>query len=484
MMRLSIRLKQILGVTALVGAVVVSLSVAHMASLARFSLEASRSRGELLINAVFHRAREVVTSQETAFADLRADPGVRSILQSIIYSDDVTYAAIVDLQQVAIAHSDESRVGTRIAPAGSLDELRARNGLAQLWEIFTSVRTLESRTSLLLGDQTLGDIRFGISTLLVRQSLGATILPALASATGALLVSVLVAIFLAQAVIRPIHVIQSSLTRLGRGELGVTLDLHEAEVQDLRGVFEAVGARLRKVPAAGAAGRELEQLSKRIAALGRLTAGVAHEVKNPLNAMTIHLELLRQKLASGAPVADVLAHADVIGREITRLDAVVQGFLKFARPEDMRLERVSLGALAADVAQTIRPEAEAARVSVQVAGAEGAVDVDADPTMLRQALLNLAMNAVQAMPHGGALRVSVDAARDGRAVIRVSDTGTGIPPDQLARVFDLYFTTKAGGSGIGLSMVFRTVQLHHGDIDVESTPGAGTTFTISLPQAA
>jgi signal transduction histidine kinase len=78
----------------------------------------------------------------------------------------------------------------------------------------------------------------------------------------------------------------------------------------------------------------------------------------------------------------------------------------------------------------------------------------------------------------------VDASRDGRARIRVSDTGTGIPPDQLARVFDLYFTTKAGGSGIGLSMVFRTVQLHHGDIDVESTPGAGTTFTISLPRAA
>jgi signal transduction histidine kinase len=484
MIRLSIRLKQILGVTALVGAVVVSLSVAHLASIARFQLEASRSRGELLINAVFHRAREVVTSHETAFDELRADPGVRSILESIIYSDDVTYAAIVDLQGMVVAHSDASRVGSSVPTAGSLNELLGRNGLAQLWEIFTSVRTLESRTSLLLDDQTLGDIRFGISTLLVRQSLTDTIKPAAATALGALLLSVLVAIFLAQAVIRPIHVIQSSLTRLGRGELGVTLDLHEAEVQDLRGVFEAVGARLRKVAAPGAAGRELAQLSKRIAALGRLTAGVAHEVKNPLNAMTIHLELLRQKLANGAPTADVQAHADVIGREITRLDAVVQGFLKFARPEDMRLERVSLGALAADVAQTIRPEAEAARVSVQVSGGDAALDVDADPTMLRQALLNLAVNAVQAMPHGGALRVAIENGRDGRALIRVSDTGTGIPPDQLARVFDLYFTTKAGGSGIGLSMVFRTVQLHHGDIEVESTPGAGTTFTISLPRAA
>jgi signal transduction histidine kinase len=94
------------------------------------------------------------------------------------------------------------------------------------------------------------------------------------------------------------------------------------------------------------------------------------------------------------------------------------------------------------------------------------------------------MNALQAMPHGGTLRFTTEAGRDGRAVLKVRDTGTGIPPEQLARIFDLYFTTKAGGSGIGLSMVFRTVQLHNGDIDVESTPGTGTTFTIALPRAA
>jgi len=297
-------------------------------------------------------------------------------------------------------------------------------------------------------------------------------------------VSVLVAIFLAQAVLRPIHVIQSSLTRLGRGELGVTLDLQEAEVQDLRGVFDAVSAQLRRLPAGGAVRREIAQLSKRVTALGRLTAGVAHEVKNPLNAMTIHLELLRAKLDGGSPAADVRVHADIIGHEIKRLDSVVSGFLKFARPEDMRIERVSLSALAADVAHSVRPEADSCRVTVETVCPDTSLAVDADPSMLRQALLNLAVNAVQAMPHGGTLRFASEAARDGRVLIRVRDTGTGIPADQLARVFDLYFTTKAGGSGIGLSMVFRTVQLHDGDIEVESTPGAGTTFTISLPRAA
>lgn len=482
---MSIRLKQILGVTALVGAIVVALSAAHLARIARLSLEDSRARGELLTNAVFHRAREVVTARETAYAELAADAGVRSILQATIYSEDVTYAAIVDAGDVAVAASDTSLVGQPLPPAGSLDELLAKNGLAQVWEIWNSRgRTLEWRAPLLLGDETLGDIRIGISTLLVRESLQDTIAPALATATGALLVAVLVAIFLSQAVLRPIHVIQSSLTRLGRGELGVTLDLQEAEVQDLRGVFDAVSQQLRRLPAGGAAGKELAQLSKRVTALGRLTAGVAHEVKNPLNAMTIHLELLRNKIESGKPAADVRSHLDIIGHEITRLDSVVQGFLKFARPEDMRLERVSLAALARDVAQSIRAEAETGRVTVEAAAADRSIEVDADPAMLRQALLNLAMNALQAMPHGGTLRFTTEAGRDGRALLKVRDTGTGIPPEQLARIFDLYFTTKAGGSGIGLSMVFRTVQLHNGDIDVESTPGTGTTFTIALPRAA
>ena len=114
---------------------------------------------------------------------------------------------------------------------------------------------------------------------------------------------------------------------------------------------------------------------------------------------------------------------------------------------------------------------------------EGVPDVNGDPAMLRQAFLNLALNACQAMPNGGTLRIACEAARGRRVRISVSDTGVGIKPEHLQRIFDLYFTTKEKGSGIGLSMVYRTVQMHDGDIEVQSTPGAGTTFTILLPQA-
>src|SRR5688572_8516012 len=141
---MSIRLKQILGVTALVGAVVVALSVAHLARIARLSLEESRARGELLTNAIFHRAYEVVTSREAAYAELAADAGIRSILQASIYSDDVTYAAIVDATGTAVAHSDPSQVGQRLPVGGSLQDLLENNGLRQLFDIWSSRgRTLE-----------------------------------------------------------------------------------------------------------------------------------------------------------------------------------------------------------------------------------------------------------------------------------------------------------------------------------------------------
>jgi signal transduction histidine kinase len=229
---------------------------------------------------------------------------------------------------------------------------------------------------------------------------------------------------------------------------------------------------------------------------------VAHEVKNPLNAMMIHLELLRQQFrlarpaispgraASAVAIAEApavdsvqaLQHVDVIANEIRRLDEVVQEFLKFSRPEDLKLQPVSLVALFDEVVPIVQPEADRARVAL-VVERQDVPDVQGDPTMLRQAFLNLALNACQAMPNGGTLRIRCETARGRRVSIAFTDTGVGIKPEHLQRIFDLYFTTKQKGSGIGLSMVYRTVQMHDGDIEVQSTPGVGTTFRVLLPQA-
>jgi signal transduction histidine kinase len=437
-----------------------------------------------------------------------------------------------------------------------------------------------------------------------------------------LVAATLMAMLLAQLFLRPIHVLRSGLTRLQRGETGITLDLPQDEFGDLGTFFSAVSAKLSAdrselagqkaslesvvdrledaialfdprgellfanptmhalLPVAEAAqtpapwrdlvrttiatrqshgpvgmavgdkdgeggarhegewllmthavqdsqhrllgvmlvGRNLGYLSEvqstlrysqKLTALGRLSAGVAHEVKNPLNAMMIHLELLRQKLSGTAPMRSrtaavatgplrlntmpsaapppdlsaALEHVSVIAGEIRRLDQVLQGFLKFTRPEDLRLQPVHVAELIDEVVQVVRPEAEKTGIRIETDCAPQLPDINGDPGMLRQALLNLAINACQAMPQGGVLRFRARGVRPRRVAIHMEDTGVGIKPEFLQKIFDLYFTTREKGSGIGLSMVYRTVQLHDGDIEVQSTPGVGTTFRLLLPQA-
>jgi signal transduction histidine kinase len=228
----------------------------------------------------------------------------------------------------------------------------------------------------------------------------------------------------------------------------------------------------------------LVSYSQKLAALGRLTSGVTHEVKNPLNAMRIHLELLRARLAqaAGSPVSPEIAeNLDVIAHEIQRLDRVVQGFLRFVRPQDLRLAPVDVNTVLSDVARLARPEAARAGVEIVLDLARGLPPVTADAELLAQASGNLVSNGVQAMSGGGTLVVASRRLAPGGVEIRVSDQGMGIPPENLEKIFRLYFTTKPGGSGIGLAMVYRIVQMHDGRIDVESTVGKGTTVKLTLP---
>jgi signal transduction histidine kinase len=160
---------------------------------------------------------------------------------------------------------------------------------------------------------------------------------------------------------------------------------------------------------------------------------------------------------------------------------VVAGFLKFARPEELKLQPVRLNTVVQDVVMTITPEAHRRGVTVRDECAVSLPDINADQGMLMQAVLNLAINALQAMPEGGTLRLGCRTTSNRRVELFVEDTGIGIEPDNLPRIFDLYFTTKEKGSGIGLSMVFRIVQLHDGEVEVQSTPGRGTTFRLMFP---
>jgi PAS domain S-box-containing protein len=220
--------------------------------------------------------------------------------------------------------------------------------------------------------------------------------------------------------------------------------------------------------------------SQKLAALGKLTSGVAHEIKNPLNAMVIHVALLREKLSRGGP-ADAHASLDTLEREIRRLDRVIQGFLKFTRPEDLQLTSVTLPELLEEVVRLVAGEAESFRIAISTTLAPGLPAIYGDRELLQQVFVNLVRNAIEAMPDGGRLELSARQSEDS-VEIAVADTGVGIDPDRIDRIFDLYVTTKSKGSGIGLSVVYRIVQLHGGEITVESRKGEGSRFLVRLPQ--
>ena len=237
--------------------------------------------------------------------------------------------------------------------------------------------------------------------------------------------------------------------------------------------------RLRDPEAQRKIGREL-QTADRLAALSRISGGVAHEVKNPLNAILLHVEVARSKLARGD--TDVGQQMEIVSREILRLDRVVKTFLDFTRPVELKFTNVPLPELVAEIVELARPQAEFSQIQISVDqdAENGEVRVDRD--LLKQAFLNVVVNAIEVMPQGGELhfesRVNSDTAE-----IRISDTGPGIAADLRDKIFRLYFTTKKEGSGIGLAMTFRIVQLHDGTIDFTSEPGKGTTFSIRLPIA-
>jgi signal transduction histidine kinase len=249
---------------------------------------------------------------------------------------------------------------------------------------------------------------------------------------------------------------------------------------------------------------ELE-LSRRMAAIGRLTSGVGHEVKNPINAIVVHLELLKSKLGEGN--APATRHLEVIDAEIRRLDRVVQMLVDFSRPVELKLREQDLRLVIGDVLALAAEELTTRRVNLASRMPVEPLMANVDADLLKQAALNVIQNGAQAMPEGGRLEVVLEAERndaagslpsargngaDGAragytaprfAVLRIADEGEGIPAEIREKIFDLYFTTKSAGSGIGLAMTYRILQLHHGSVEVQSRQGRGTEFLLRVPLA-
>ncbi len=302
-----------------------------------------------------------------------------------------------------------------------------------------------------------------------RRAVWATVGLALLAAAVAALVIALVG-----RALKPLTRLAASAKQVARGDYRQRVEVPGAdEIGALAGEFNAMAAALEE--------RESRLIrSERLAAVGKIAAQITHEVRNPLSSIGLNAELLEDELGGLDDGGEAQKIARAIVKEVDRLAEITEQYLKFARLPRPKLEREEPNAIITSLLAFVREEFAARGIAVEARLGARLPAVNADENQLRQALLNLLRNAAEATQSGG--RVTVETrAKDGFVETVISDTGEGIRAEDRARIFDPFFSTKQGGTGLGLSLTQQIIVEHGGSIDLDSTPGRGTSFTVRLP---
>ena len=608
-MALRLKTKLVLAITAMVVAIVVTLSTVYISEVIHQRIlqaadtshsigvdlyVVSKSTFDTDLSSTKIDSSKPIEVEQAWQEILQADTVINSLLESVNGDRALIYdAAIIDARGVAILHTSPAWLGKKPEPRPDLDAF-VRSGIRnQIKVIYGPTQIYDSRIPLVREGRPFGEIRIGVATTLLRDELRPLLKKALEFSGVSIILSLILAAGLSNLALRPLTTISQRLDlissgkaesvgtpskrsdeygtvstkieRLGRqmrdvkevfsalkenldqmmanlqdgvmlftsdfnavlvsasterfigkprgemlgsrpaeifsrnSKLGRTIldafnsrePIIQQEIEDEQGRHiqvaldfieergERIGALLTLRDAESVHRIEDEiELSRRLSAIGRLTSGVAHEVKNPINAIVVHLEVLRQKMKEIDP--DTRRHLDVIGSEIQRLDRVVQTLVDFTRPVELRLNEMDLRKVAEDVVMLASPAAEKNNVLIERQASVEPLLVRIDADLVKQAILNIVLNGVQAMSQGGKLRIALK--REGEnALMTVRDHGTGIPENIRDKIFNLYFTTKSGGSGIGLAMAYRVVQLHHGSMEFTSIMDHGTTFYLRFP---
>lgn len=356
--------------------------------------------------------------------------------------------------------------------------------------------------SLAVGEAGGGRVHLGISTASANRQMRKVIL----LSSGVALAAILLSAGLAWGVDRRLRISLSRLMELTRrmagGDLSLRVDIRTGdELEELghsfnqmadrlahqHGELEArVWARTRELAETSDALKHIqtEQIRyERLSVLGEMTAVVSHEVRTPLNAMSIHVERLKRKLrqAERSDQREVAEILELIGFEVNRIQNVINNYMRFARPQLARPQRAEINPTIESVIQLLDPEAARSRIRVEFLPGADLPLVPLDEDKLRQVFLNLLLNGIQAMAGGGRILVETGRAEGGGVRARVSDTGPGIPRENLDKIFQPFFTTKPGGTGLGLAIVARIIREAGGEIRCRSEPGLGTELELLLP---
>ncbi len=508
---MSLRVRLVLLIVALVAFVAIALSAVNIASLVdplsadaleRSQTAAVQARTFVMEHITHAEKRDVPTPLNETKAQwteiVSTDPNIEKMLVNALnLSKAIKDVNIAGPEGTIVASSNPPDVGKPLVLLPSFEQWSAARFYKRVFDLIK--RRADYQVLIPLGVQgemqPIFQIQVIVSSVLLRDALLGQI-ETLAYVSGtALLISVLITMVATNRVLRPLKRIEATIDRIVQGNflgvdpLSITQINPPTEFAVVEGKLNILGERFR-----GAREQTVElqhnldglldrmatelDVATRLAAISSITGGVAHEIKNPLNAISLRLDLLRARL--GAPEEELVAEIDILSNEVRRLDRVVKTFLDFSRPVDVKLTEVDLVAIAREVAELTTPQARLANIQIWFEDAVESAPIRGDSDMLKQAILNLVLNAFEAMKNGGNLWLRVS--REANAVVlNVSDDGPGIPDDARGKVFQLYFTTKIRGSGIGLAMTFRAVQLHNGTINFSTEAGRGTAFQMTFP---
>jgi signal transduction histidine kinase len=510
---MSLRVRLVLLTVTLVALVAVALSVLHLETLVNTlsedafdrSQRASQEVSSFIVDHIKRHAADyptfgrLVSAKDLSYYIVYNDRDIATMLEKKMgLSSSLIEINIAGDDGQILASSSERRVGATITQFRDFAQWTKGSARSRLLDLVRR-GSPDYQVVVPLGyegpDQsTLLSIQVVTSTALLRDPLLDQVRWLAAVSGGSLLVALVITLAATNLALRPLKRIDKTIDRIVQGNYGgePTETGAAKEFVVLESKLNLLGQNFRGAREDATELRHdvdqlLERLASqldvasRLAAISRLTGGVAHEIKNPLNAISLRLDFLRAKLGeSGAE--ELIKDIEVLSKEVQRLDRVVKTFLDFSRPVEVHFEDVDLAELTREVADLMTPPAQLAHVALDVESPSGPVPLRGDADLIKQAVLNLVTNAIEAMKEGGSLHLKT-ACNNGAVTLEVSDSGPGIPPAMRNKVFQLYFTTKGKGSGIGLAMTYRAVQLHNGTIEFESAEGHGTTFRLQFPAA-
>jgi signal transduction histidine kinase len=453
--------------------------VVHAALSIRGTVEQSADRAQALAQEAALLASGAANAKPLhPNSAIQSDRALAALFESALAGDPTIYdLGVFDADGFSLIHSEPGKVAYRVPRRTSIQDLRGLDVLRQGLRILGPAAFYEDVAPLVAEGERFGEVRVGVSTTLMRAQLLAALRAGLWVTAAALVLAVLVALGFAHFLSQRVRHMVTGLERFREGEFGYRLAVEgQDELALLASTINRLGERLQ---AGGGKmdSTELLAATGQISTWARVVSGLAHELADPLNAAALHLGQLKRKTRN--PSAAAARHLTVLEDELKRLERIVAGFRRFTVLGEMRAEWFDLRELLGEIAERAS-ETTGRRVQVEAEVTQAPERFWGDPALLRQAITNLVSNAEQSMPGGGKVRLTTQELEDAVA-IHVADEGIGIPVEIQPRIFDHSFTTKQGGSGIGLAVVQQVVRLHGGRIRLRSRADEGTQVTLELP---